>query len=175
MTKSARTLPHPKVTESEIKAALSAADRASRGDPRFRKAQLSDAQARRRETQKFLTSYLKKTGFDFATHDKIHVQSQSALQRLLPVRGQELLGLACERARRLCLARAWRLRATAPRRANVASFLALNGSCEAGADGGTAGIFPGDTSSLQLQAFLNVWQWWGAAADPGLPRGHTTA
>jgi hypothetical protein len=43
---------------------------------------------------------------------------------------------------------------------NVASFLALNGSCEASADGGTAGIFPGGTSNLQLTAFLNVWQWW---------------
>jgi len=43
---------------------------------------------------------------------------------------------------------------------NVASFLSLNGSCEASADGGTAGIFPGGTSHLQLQAFLNVWQWW---------------
>jgi hypothetical protein len=43
---------------------------------------------------------------------------------------------------------------------NVASFLALNGSCEASADGGTAGIFPGGTSNLQLKAFLNVWEWW---------------
>lgn len=43
---------------------------------------------------------------------------------------------------------------------NVASFLRLNGSCEASADGGTAGIFPGGTSNLYLKAFLNVWEWW---------------
>jgi hypothetical protein len=52
---------------------------------------------------------------------------------------------------------------------NVASFLALNGSCEAGADGGTAGIFPGGTSSLQLQAFLNVWQWWEQPPTQAFP------
>jgi hypothetical protein len=43
---------------------------------------------------------------------------------------------------------------------NVASFLRLNGSCGASADGGTAGIFPGGTSHLHLKAFLNVWEWW---------------
>jgi len=83
MTKSVRTSPTYKLTESDIKTALSAAERESREDPRLRKAQLSEAQARRRQGDKFLMAYLKKTGFDFAAHEKMRAQSQSALQRLL--------------------------------------------------------------------------------------------
>jgi hypothetical protein len=43
---------------------------------------------------------------------------------------------------------------------NIASLLALNGTCELTADSGFAGIVPGGTSSLTLDAYLKVWEWW---------------
>lgn len=72
-----------KLKESEIKAALSARDEKRREDPKLRKAKLSQTQTRRRGGEKFLTSYLKKTGFEFDAYEKIRAHSQTELRRLL--------------------------------------------------------------------------------------------
>jgi predicted ATPase with chaperone activity len=61
----------PKFTESQIKAAISARDKEARADSKLRKTMLARMQAMRRQGEKALTSYLKKTGFDFEGYDRI--------------------------------------------------------------------------------------------------------
>jgi hypothetical protein len=71
-----------KVTESAIKAALAAADAKGREEPTLRKAR-ARAATRRRQGERFLTSSLKRTGFELAAYEKIRAQGQTELRRLL--------------------------------------------------------------------------------------------
>ena len=73
----------PKFTESQIKAAISAREKETRADSKLRKAMFARMQASRRLGEKALTSYLKKTGFDFKAYDRIRAQQQAEMQRLL--------------------------------------------------------------------------------------------
>jgi hypothetical protein len=52
---------------------------------------------------------------------------------------------------------------------NVASFLALSGSCEADADGGFAGIFPGSEFNMVLVAVMDFLPLWNPPTVGGLP------
>jgi hypothetical protein len=72
-----------KITGSRIKAALSARDKATRAESKHRTAMQARLQAGRRQGERALTSYLKKTGFDFEAFDKIRAQQQAEMHRLL--------------------------------------------------------------------------------------------
>jgi hypothetical protein len=73
----------PKFTESQIKAAISAREKETRADSKLRKTMLARMQAMRRQGEKALTSYLKKTEFDFKAYDRIRAQQQAEMHRLL--------------------------------------------------------------------------------------------
>jgi len=73
----------PKFTESQIKAALSAREQEARADSKLHKVISARIQASRRQGEKALASYLKKTGFDFASYERIRAQQQAELRRLL--------------------------------------------------------------------------------------------
>jgi hypothetical protein len=73
----------PKFTESQIKAAISAREKETRADSKLRKAMFARMQASRRQGEKALKSYLKKTGFDFEAYDRIRAQQQAEMHRLL--------------------------------------------------------------------------------------------
>jgi hypothetical protein len=72
----------PKLTESQIKAALSVRDKETREDSKLRKALSARIQASRRPGEKALVSYLKKTEFDFKAYDRIRAQHRNEMQRL---------------------------------------------------------------------------------------------
>lgn len=72
-----------KVKESRIKAALSARDKATRAESKDRRGMQARLRAGRRQGERALTSYLKKTGFDFETYDRIRAQQQAEMHRLL--------------------------------------------------------------------------------------------
>ena len=73
----------PKLTQSQIKAVISAREREARADSKLRTAMLARMQAVRRQGEKALTAHLKKTGFDFGTYDRIRAQQRAEMQRLL--------------------------------------------------------------------------------------------
>lgn len=72
-----------KITASEIKAVLTARDVKAREDRALRKPDPSGAQARRRAGEKLFTSYLRKTGFDFAAMEKLRTTNEAALRRVV--------------------------------------------------------------------------------------------
>jgi hypothetical protein len=72
-----------KFTESQIKAAISKREKQARADSKLRQAMSARMQASRRQGQKALTSYLKKTGFDFEAFDRIRAQQQAEMHRLV--------------------------------------------------------------------------------------------
>jgi hypothetical protein len=71
------------VTPSQIKAVLSARDAKAREERAFRKPARPGAQARRRAGERLFTSYLRKSGFDFAALEKMRTQNEAALRRLM--------------------------------------------------------------------------------------------
>ena len=73
----------PKLTETQIKAAISARDKEARADAKLRAATAARIKASRRQGEKALASYLKKTGFDFKAYDRIRAQQQAEMHRLL--------------------------------------------------------------------------------------------
>jgi hypothetical protein len=64
----------PKLTESQIKAVISARDKDARADSELPKAMLARMRAGRRRGKKALTAHLKKAGFDFEAYDNIRAQ-----------------------------------------------------------------------------------------------------
>ncbi len=73
----------PRITQSQIKAAISAREREARADSKLRTAMLARMQARRRQGEKVLTSYLKNTGFDFEACERLRAQRQAETRQLL--------------------------------------------------------------------------------------------
>jgi hypothetical protein len=69
------------LTESEIKAAISALDEKRRRDPRVDKKEAYQ-KTYPRDAEKFLKSYLEKTGFEFHAFERIHAQAQTEIRRL---------------------------------------------------------------------------------------------
>jgi hypothetical protein len=76
-------MPRVKVTESQIKAALSARDKSVRADADARRALLTRVRAGRRQGEKVLVSYLRKTGFDFDACETVRLHQVTQLQRAL--------------------------------------------------------------------------------------------
>ncbi len=217
-----------KLTESQIKAAISKREKQARADSKFRQAMSARMRASRRQGEKALTSYLKKTGFDFEAVDKIRAQQQTEMQRLLKEAETAAIKRSSSRKKDLAYGVAsWRKNIerfrdatlmsqfvpafevvetpfliwptndleledshiqpwnnTAKVRAqwrddegaenlrfifvwqnpndkfvvvNVESNLAVNGACDAFAEGG---FFVGSLNSLFVQTSLNVWEWW---------------
>jgi hypothetical protein len=237
--------PQPNVTESQIKAALSALDKRRAADHKLAQGARAERARVRRTAQKVLTPYWRKTGLEVAAFETARANAQVERRRLVDQQ------LAAVRKQSVSVAkmlrdgaRSWhetvdRLRLpdvslTSPfvpgyividkpfiiwptngleledshiepgnnwakisgqsskgsgeenlrfifvfenpndsfTAVNIASYLRLNGSCRASADGGTAGIFPGGSSHLHLKAFLNVWEWWNQ--PPTRPVGEAT-
>jgi hypothetical protein len=73
----------PKLTQSQVKAVISAREKEVRADVKLRTAMLARMQAVRRQGEKAVTAHLKKTGFDFGAYQQIRAQQQSEMQRLL--------------------------------------------------------------------------------------------
>jgi hypothetical protein len=72
-----------KVTQSQIKAVLSARDAKAREEIALRKTALPGAQARRRAGERLFTSYLRRSGFDFTALEKQRTQNATALRRVV--------------------------------------------------------------------------------------------
>ena len=217
----------PKLSESQIRAAISAREKEARADSELLKAMLTPMRAGRRQGEKALTAHLKKTGFDFEAYNRIRAQQQAEMQRLLTHSDAAAIRLSRSRAKALASGIAnWRKRIEGFRDAtrvspfvpvfevvetpfliwptnqlelvdshiqpwnnrakvhglwrgkgnenlrfifvwqnpndrfalvNVESYLAVNGACDAFAEGG---IFMGSINSVWVQATLNVWEWW---------------
>jgi hypothetical protein len=218
----------PKFTESQIKAAISARDKEARADSKLRKTMLARMQAMRRQGEKALTSYLKKTGFDFEGYDRIRAQQQAEMHRLLKEAQKAAIKRSSSRKKELAYGvENWRKNVERFRDAtlvskfvpafevvdipfliwptnnleledshtepwnntakvrglwsgstgsenlrfifvwenpidkwavvNVESYLAVNGACDAFAEGG---FLAGSLNSVFVQASLNVWEWW---------------
>lgn len=73
----------PKVTQSQINAAISAREKEAHADSKLRAAMLARMQAGRRQGEKALTAHLKRTGFDFDAYDRIRGRQQAEMRRLL--------------------------------------------------------------------------------------------
>jgi hypothetical protein len=217
----------PKLTESQIKAALSVRDKENRENSKLRKAMFARIQASRRPGEKALLSHLKKTGFDFKAFDRIRAQQQKEMQRLLKEAQQASTKRASARKKELAYGvenwrknierlrdstlvsqfvpafevidtpfliwptndlelddshiepwnntakvhGLWRGTGTENLRfifvwenpadkfalVNVESNLAVNGACDAFAEGG---FLVGSINSVFVQATLNIWEWW---------------
>jgi hypothetical protein len=78
-----------KVTQSQIKAVLSARDAKAREEIALRKTPLPGAQARRRAGERLFTSYLRKSGFDFTALEKQRTQNETVLRRVVKQRRAE--------------------------------------------------------------------------------------
>ena len=217
----------PKLTESQIKGAISAREKETRADSKFRKAMFARMQASRRQGEKALTSYLKKTGFDFEAYNRIRAQQQKEMQRLLKEAGTAAIKRSSSRNKELThgvenwrknierfrdatlvskfvpafevvdtpfliwptndleledshiqpwnntakIRGLWRDTGSENLRfifvwdnpidkwvvVNVESNLAVNGACDAFAEGG---FLVGSLNSVFVRASLNVWEWW---------------
>jgi hypothetical protein len=217
----------PKLTERQIKAAISAREKEVRADLKLRKAMFARMQASRRQGEKVLTSYLKKTGFDFKAYDRIHAQQQAEMHRLLKEAQKAAIKRSSSRKKELAHGvENWRKNIERFRDAtlvskfvpafevvdtpfliwptndleltdshiepwnntakirglwrgtgnenlrfifvwenpsdkwtvvNVESYLAVNGACDAFAEGG---FIVGSINGVFVQASLNVWEWW---------------
>jgi hypothetical protein len=217
----------PKFTESQIKAAISARDKETRADSKLRKDMFARMHASRRQGEKALTSYLKKTGFDFKAYDRIRAQQQAEMHRLLKEAQKAAIKRSSSRKKELAYGvENWRKNIERFRDAtlvsnfvpafevvdtpfliwptnnleledshiepwnntakvrglwrgtgnenlrfifvwenpsdkwavvNVESYLAVNGACDAFAEGG---FIAGSINSVFVQASLNVWEWW---------------
>jgi hypothetical protein len=90
-----------KVTESGIKAALSARDKETRADAKSRRAMLARLQDGRRQGERALTSYLKKTGFDFKACDRIRAKQEAEMHRLVKEAGRAAAKRATSRRKDL--------------------------------------------------------------------------
>jgi hypothetical protein len=71
-----------KLTDSEVKAAFSAVDKAGQAEVKLRKAIISQRRTRMREGEQLLKPYLKKTGFDLAATEKGRTRRETELRRL---------------------------------------------------------------------------------------------
>ena len=217
----------PKFTESQIKAVISAREKETRADSKLRKAMFARMQASRRQGEKALSSYLKKTGFDFKAYDQIRAQQQAEKHRLLKEAQRIAIKRSSSRKKELAYSvDNWRKNIERFRDAtlvskfvpafevvdtpfliwptndleledshiqpwnntakvrglwhgtgnenlrfifvwenpidkfavvNVESNLAVNGACDAFAEGG---FLIGSQNGVFVQASLNVWEWW---------------
>jgi hypothetical protein len=231
----------PKLTESQIKAAFSAVGKEARAESKLRKAVLAQIQTRRRQGEKVLRSYLKKTGFAFEAYERIRAQNQTEMRRLLkeaevtaikrsssrkrdlgygvehwrksierfrdgtlvsqfvpafavvetpfiiwPTNGLELEDSHIQPWNNTAKIRAqWRDTGNENLRfifvwenpndrwvvVNVESNLAVNGSCDAFAEGG---FLVGSLNSVYVQASLNVWEWWNQPPTNPFPQATQT-
>lgn len=237
--------PRARVTESQIKSALSAVDKRRAADHSLVRATRAERVRIRRGAEKLLTPYWRKTGLDVQAFETTRAKAQAELRRLAdqqlatvreqsaavgdglrdsaaswraaidrltlpdpslvtpfvpgyividkpfiiwPTHGLELLDSHIEPGNNWAKVSGQSSKNSGDENlrfifvfdnpndrytaVNVASYLRVNGSCEASADGGTAGIFPGGTSHLHLKAFLNVWEWWNQ--PPTRPVGQAT-
>ena len=91
----------PKLSESQIRAAISAREKEARADSELLKAMLTRMRAGRRQGEKALTAHLKKTGFDFEAYNRIRAQQQAEMQRLLTHSDAAAIRLSRSRAKAL--------------------------------------------------------------------------
>lgn len=73
----------PKLSESKIKAALSAAEKEARAESKLHDAVFAQIKKLRRQEEKVLRSHLTKTGFPPADYERIRSQNQTEMRRLL--------------------------------------------------------------------------------------------